>query len=137
MRYLLGLDNGGTFCKAAIFDEDGQQVAAASEPTEVLIAGEGRRERELDQLWISNVRVVRQALRQSGLAGEQIAGVSFSGHGKGLYLLDRDNRPLGRGIYPRIPGPGNMCRSGSWTVQLPEFMPGPGNPSWPASRLRY
>jgi L-xylulokinase len=98
MRYLLGLDNGGTFCKAAIFDEDGQQVAAASEPTEVLITGEGRRERELDQLWLANVRVVRQALRQSGLAGGQIAGVSFSGHGKGLYLLDRDNRPLGRGI---------------------------------------
>ena len=34
MKYLVGIDNGGTFSKAAVFDEDGRQISAASVPTE-------------------------------------------------------------------------------------------------------
>ena len=33
MKYLMGIDNGGTFSKAAIFDENGQQISVASLPT--------------------------------------------------------------------------------------------------------
>ena len=98
VRYLLGLDNGGTFSKAALFDEQGQQVASAAERTEVLIPAEGCRERDLAALWAANAGVIKMTLARSGLAAEQIAGVSFSGHGKGLYLLGQDHRPLGRGI---------------------------------------
>ncbi|MFR3881013.1 MAG: hypothetical protein ACLTX6_00710 [Lachnospiraceae bacterium] len=36
MKYLLGIDNGGTFSKAAIFDENGEQISVASVPTETL-----------------------------------------------------------------------------------------------------
>ena len=32
MNYLMGIDNGGTFSKAAIFDEDGHQISVASFP---------------------------------------------------------------------------------------------------------
>ena len=31
MKYLMGIDNGGTFSKAALFDEDGKQISVASE----------------------------------------------------------------------------------------------------------
>lgn len=27
MKYLMGIDNGGTFSKAALFDEDGKQIS--------------------------------------------------------------------------------------------------------------
>ena len=30
MRYFMGIDNGGTFSKAALFDENGNQIAVAS-----------------------------------------------------------------------------------------------------------
>ena len=33
MKYLMGIDNGGTFSKAALFDEDGKQISVASVPT--------------------------------------------------------------------------------------------------------
>ena len=36
MKYLVGIDNGGTFSKAAIFDEEGNQISVASVPTETL-----------------------------------------------------------------------------------------------------
>ena len=33
MRYLIGIDNGGTFSMAAVFTEDGEQLSAASVPS--------------------------------------------------------------------------------------------------------
>ena len=35
MRYLLGIDNGGTFSKAAVFDEDGKQISVATSVPQV------------------------------------------------------------------------------------------------------
>lgn len=98
MRYLMGVDNGGTFSKAAIFSETGEQIASASERTEVLIPAEGWRQRDMENLWEANARVIRKAIENSGLAAADIKGVSFSGHGKGLYLIDRAGNPLGHGI---------------------------------------
>ena len=36
---------------------------------------------------------VRKAIEQSGVRSEEIAGVSLSGHGKGLYLVGYDGKP--------------------------------------------
>lgn len=98
MRYLMGIDNGGTFSKAAIFDENGKQIASASERTQVITPQAGFAERDLNELWQVNARVVKKAIEKSGLQPEDIAGVSFSGHGKGIYLLDKEGKPLGNGI---------------------------------------
>ncbi len=98
MQYLLGIDNGGTFVKAALFDAQGQQLAveAAATPAEHLdlVCAE----RDLDLLWQINAQVIKGCILAAGIAAEEIAGVSFSGHGKGLYLLDKAGMPLGRGI---------------------------------------
>lgn len=98
MRYLMGIDNGGTFSKAAIFDAEGNQVAVASEPTETLTPKPGYTERDMTELWEVNARVIRTAILQSGIDPQQIAGVSFSGHGKGLYLVGEDGLPAYNGI---------------------------------------
>ena len=98
MRYLMGLDNGGTFSKAAIFREDGVQIAAKSAAVSLFTPAPGFRERDLEELWQANAAVMKGAIEASGISPEKIAAVSFSGHGKGLYLIDREGRPLGRGI---------------------------------------
>ena len=46
MKYLLGIDNGGTFSKAAIFDVDGNQISVASVPTVTLTPKPGYTEKE-------------------------------------------------------------------------------------------
>ena len=38
MRYLVGIDNGGTFSKAAVFDEEGNQVSEETYEDIVLYA---------------------------------------------------------------------------------------------------
>ena len=98
MRYLVGIDNGGTFSKAAVFDEDGSQIAAASVPTTTITPKPGYTERDMTQLWEVNVLAVRTAIEKSGICPSDIAGVSFSGHGKGLYMVKGDGTPAYNGI---------------------------------------
>lgn len=98
MRYLIGIDNGGTFSKAAVFDEDGNQIAVDSVGTVTLTPKPGYTERDMEQLWQVNAKAVQGAIKKSGIDPAQIAGVSFSGHGKGLYLVDGDGKPAYNGI---------------------------------------
>ena len=98
MKYLIGMDNGGTFSKAAIFDENGNQIAVGSVATETLTPKPGYTERDMDALWKANTDAIRMAIEKSGIDPRDIAGVSFSGHGKGLYPVGRDGRPAYNGI---------------------------------------
>ncbi len=67
MRYLVGIDNGGTFSKAAVFDEDGNQIAVASEGTVTITPKPGYTERDMEQLWQVNARAVRPQSKKAGL----------------------------------------------------------------------
>lgn len=98
MKYLVGIDNGGTFSKAAIFDENGVQISVASVPTVTITPKSGYTERDMDELWRVNAEAVRTAIEKSGICPQDIAGVSFSGHGKGLYMVDADGNPAYHGI---------------------------------------
>lgn len=98
MRYLMGIDNGGTFSKAALFDENGTQISVASVPTVTLTPKPGYTERDMEELWQVNAKAARQAIEQSGIDPKSIAGVSYSGHGKGLYLVGKDGKPAYNGI---------------------------------------
>lgn len=98
MRYLMGIDNGGTFSKAALFDENGVQISVASVPTVTLTPKPGYTERDMEELWQVNAKAARQAIEKSGIDPKEIAGVSYSGHGKGLYLVGKDGKPAYNGI---------------------------------------
>ena len=98
MIYYLGLDNGGTNTKAALFTEDGVQVAVESAATAAITPAPGFVERDMDAMWQDNCDVIRRLLQRTGTAPGEIAGVGLCGHGKGLYLWGRDNRPVRRGI---------------------------------------
>ena len=78
MAYYLGLDNGGTVTKAAIFDSTGRSLALARVETEVQITGPGFAERDMEQMWHANCTVIRSALEQAKLSPEEIACVTCS-----------------------------------------------------------
>jgi len=95
MSYLLGLDNGGTVIKAALFDEAGNQIAVQSVKTPMETPEPGFTERSLDSVRSANFTVIRRLVEQYG---SDIAAIGISGHGKGLYMLGRDREE----IYPGI-----------------------------------
>ena len=90
MRYLMGIDNGGTFSKAALFDENGVQISVASVPTVTLTPKPGYTERDMEEMWEANCQVIRRALEKAGVTGKDIVCVAVCGHGKGLYLWGKD-----------------------------------------------
>ena len=98
MKYYLGLDNGGTTTKAAVFDQTGRQIAAAAISTRMLVPQPGFTERDMEEMWEANCLVIRNVLAGAAIAAEQIACVAVCGHGKGLYLWGKDGRPVRNGI---------------------------------------
>lgn len=98
MRYYLGLDNGGTGTKAALYTEDGTEAAVCSTATEALTPAPGFVERDMEEMWRDNCAVIRGALAKAGADPRDVAGVGLCGHGKGLYLWGKDGRPVRRGI---------------------------------------
>ena len=93
MKYFCGIDNGGTNTKAAIFDENGSELASFSVETPRQFPAPGWEERDMDELWARTSAAVRGALERSGIDNGDIAGVGCTGHGKGLYPWGKDGRP--------------------------------------------
>lgn len=97
-RYVLGLDNGGTMTKAALFTLEGKEVFTASCRTPVYAPRPGYCQRDMEELWQANCSCIRQVLAGSGAAPEEILGLAVCGHGKGLYLWGKDDAPAYSGI---------------------------------------
>lgn len=98
MRYALGLDNGGTMIKAALFDETGRQICSAGEQTPVIAPKPGYMERDMDAIWQANCSCIRKVLDGAGVPAGDIVAVGVAGHGKGLYACDENGRPAYNGI---------------------------------------
>jgi L-xylulokinase len=96
--YFLGIDNGGTMSKAAVYDACGREVSVASCRVQQLVPRAGWSERDMESLWTDTASVIRQATVQAGIEPSRIQGVACTGHGNGLYLLDRRGKPLRNGI---------------------------------------
>ena len=92
-QHFLVIDNGGTNTKVVILDENGRQLSVVSFPTEAIERRPGFREVNPTQMWRDIGKATKSALETAGLRGEDITGVVPVGHGKGLYLLDRDAKP--------------------------------------------
>ena len=91
-KYLLGLDNGGTMTKAALYDLNGKEIAVSSRKTEMYQPAPGFTERDCEEMWAANVGAIRAVLEQSGISGEEVLGVAATGHGNGMYLMGYDGR---------------------------------------------
>jgi L-xylulokinase len=97
-QYLLGIDNGSTVSKAALFDLHGKEIAVASCKAETEYPHPGWTERDMETLWQSTATAIREVISKSGVKPEEIAGIGNTGHGNGVYLLDKQGHPLRNGI---------------------------------------
>jgi L-xylulokinase len=97
-QYLLGIDNGSTVSKAALFDITGKEIAIASCRSETEYPHPGWTERDMESMWYDTTCAIREVLQKSGIASHEIAGIGCTGHGNGVYLLDKQGQPLRNGI---------------------------------------
>lgn len=94
----MGLDNGGTTTKAALYDQAGREICVASTATEMITPAPGFIERDMEEMWEANCTVIRRVLEQSAVEPSQVAGIAVCGHGKGLYLWGKNGKPARNGI---------------------------------------
>lgn len=124
-KYAIGLDNGGTVIKAAIFDEYGKEIAKHSIQTPIITPKSGYTERDMDDLWQNNCLCIKKALEKSKISAKDVVGVAVCGHGKGLYPWGKNQKPAYHGIvstdsraweYPEKWG-----KEGTWEKVYPQI----------------
>jgi L-xylulokinase len=87
--YLLGLDVGQTKIKAAVFTPQGEECAVVSAASSC-IRKDGFSEKDMGELWDTVSRLLQKAAEK--VDSRQIAAIGVSGHGNGLYPLDKEGR---------------------------------------------
>ena len=97
-KYLLGLDNGGTVTKAALYSVDGAEVAVSGMQVKPIMDKVGFVERDMDALWEANAQAIRGVLEKASVSPKDILGVAVTGHGCGAYFVDAQGRPAANGI---------------------------------------
>ena len=97
-KYLLSIDNGGTYIKAALFDLKGNQLGISKHHNAAINGGEGHTEYDQRILWSTNCRCIREVVENTGILPGEIACVGFAGQGKGLYMVDANGEDFRNAI---------------------------------------
>lgn len=139
-HYFMGIDLGGTVTKAGIYTAEGREITVAAQTLSLLSPQAGFCERDMDALWVATCEVIRRALAESHLSAEQINGIGFSSHGKGLYLVDKSGRPVRNGIVSSDSRAQSLVTA--WKAQNIDRLAYPHSfqqlwPSHPAALLRW
>ena len=99
MRYLLGVDFGGSSSKATLLGEDGRVAATATCEYPTYYPQSGWAEQNPEDSWNAFVSNVRELLEKSGVAPEDIAAVALDAATHTAVLLDAQDRPVRNAIY--------------------------------------
>lgn len=97
-NYYIGLDNGGTKTKAVLFDIKGNEIYSSSKLLKMITPAPYQTERDLKELLDKNLECIKDVVNNSKVDKTLIKGISISGHGKGLYLWSKNNKPVRNGI---------------------------------------
>ena len=112
MPSLLGIDSGLTVTKAVLFDIDGTTLAVARRRVAQSFPRARHVERDMDEFWNATADAIAEAIAKSGRPASDILAIATTAHGDGIYMLDKDRRPLGAGILSRGSPPGEVW--GGW-----------------------
>ena len=92
-QYLMGIDNGLTLSKVAIFDLDGRTIGVASRKIEVQYPKPGYTERDMDVIWQKTAEAIHEVIEASGITAAR-------------HLGDRELGPRQRPLHAGSRGPG-------------------------------
>ena len=97
-QYILSVDNGGTYIKAAVFDAKGYQVGLVKKRNHDICLQSGWSEYDQDRLWKTNCVCMQEVLLQTGILPEQVAGIGICGQGCGVYAVGEHGESIRNAI---------------------------------------
>ena len=98
MAYILGVDCGTSGTKTVLFKEDGTVVSSVTVEYPMYQPKNGYAEQDPKDWSDAMLTTIRAVLDESGVKGDEVAGIGISGQMHGLVMLDKDNNVLRRSI---------------------------------------
>ncbi|MBN2657856.1 MAG: FGGY-family carbohydrate kinase [Spirochaetales bacterium] len=99
-HFVLAYDIGTTGAKTCLYKIGGSLELIASDLCEypLYILENGGAEQDVEDWWNAMTVTTRAVMKESGIAAEQIEGMSFCSQMQGLVLVDKEGRPLRRAM---------------------------------------
>ena len=97
-KYLLGIDNGGSEIKCALFSVSGDEIASSSIRLKIDTPAPGFTQRDGEEVWQANISAIRGVLNKAAIDPSDILAVGITAYGNGLVFADDKVDP----IYPVI-----------------------------------
>jgi xylulokinase len=94
MSHVIGVDVGSQSVKALVVDEEGNDVASASSPCEMIHPASGWAEQRPEDWERALAEAVRSVLADAGIPGSEIHMIGLASQVDGLVPLDARLRPL-------------------------------------------
>ena len=98
-QYLLAIDQGTTSSRAIIFSAQGLPVARAQQEFKQYFPQDGWVEHDGQEIWLSTLKVCRDAIASSGLQPEAIAAIGITNQRETTLVWDTVS---GTPIHPAI-----------------------------------
>ena len=76
--YLLGIDNGGSDIKCAVYDLNGKELAISRTQIPMNIPEAGFTERDVENVWEANVKVIKAVLKKAEIPGEAVVAIGVT-----------------------------------------------------------
>jgi glycerol kinase len=97
--YTLALDQGTTSSRAIVFDPEGNAVAQSSQALRQIYPAPGWVEHDAKEIWHSQRLTAEQAVRQAGIAAQDIRAIGIANQRETTLLWDRTS---GEPVYNAI-----------------------------------
>lgn len=98
-HYLLAIDQGTSSSRAIVFSAQGLPVASAQQEFKQYFPHDGWVEHDGEELWLSTLKVCREALHSSGLQASAIAAIGITNQRETTLVWDAQS---GTPIHPAI-----------------------------------
>ncbi|WP_432453298.1 FGGY-family carbohydrate kinase [Agarivorans sp. QJM3NY_29] len=93
-KYFIGIDIGTTNIKSVLFNENYNQVFAASRANFTAQQQEGWSEQNMTMVLEKTIETLVELVQSSGVSANQIKAIGISGQGEGAWLVDKNGEPV-------------------------------------------
>ena len=112
MKYVVALDQGTTSSRAIVFDHGGAVVSMAQQEFTQHFPQPGWVEHDAEDIWRSQLAVLREAVREARLSCRDIAAIGITNQRETTVVWDRrTGEPVGRAIVWQDRRTAGLCAS--------------------------
>lgn len=97
-KYLIGIDSGTSVIKAVVFDLEGKELGKHGIALPNVEDPAICYSQDMNQVWEFAQISIAEAIKKSGVSGQDIIGIGITGQGAGTWMMDQDGNPTHPGI---------------------------------------